>query len=315
MGPAGKRIVHLVLVLLIVTVAVSAMLSLLPGDPAVAILGPDATPEQIAALRAQLNLDDPFWVRYWHWISGLLQGDFGVSYRTNVPVRQTIMERLPVSLELMVLAQVIALGGALLLAISGAARPGGLLDRLSASFAFGVVSIPTFTFGLILVLVFAVQLRALPASGFAPIQDGLGANLASVVLPAITLALHPLGVYQRVLRTDLGATMGENFILAARARGHSGGNLMFRHALRPASFGLLTLAGITTATLLGSTVVVESVFAMPGLGSLLAESIRARDLIVVQAMVALIALVYVVINGVIDLLYAIIDPRVSHATR
>jgi peptide/nickel transport system permease protein len=298
-----------------VTVVVSAMLDLLPGDPAQAILGPDATPEQLAALRAQLNLDDPFWVRYWHWVSSLLQGDFGTSYRTNIPVRQTILERVPVSLELMLLAQVIAIGTALLLAIYGASRSGGLVDRAAATFSFGVISIPTFTFALVLVLVFAVQLQLLPASGFVPLADGLGANLASVILPALSLALHPLGVYQRILRTDLGATMNENFILAAQARGLSSSAVMFRQALRPSSFGLLTLAGLTTATLLGSTVVVETVFAMPGLGSLMVESIRARDFIVVQAMVALIGLIYVVINGAIDVLYAIIDPRVSHATR
>ncbi|GAA5050782.1 peptide/nickel transport system permease protein [Thermocatellispora tengchongensis] len=305
-----KRLAHLTLVLVGVTFLVSVMLDFLPGDPARAILGEDASAEQVARLRATLKLDEPVWVRYADWVTGALQGDFGTSYRTAQPVTEAILQRLPVSIQLMVFVQVLALVMALAAAIYGVYRPRGLVDRVSTGWAFAAISTPHFVVGLFLVFVFAVHLGWLPASGYRPLGDGLAANLQSILLPALAMSLEPAGVYQRLLRNDMQVTMREDFILAAQAKGMSSANILIRQALRPSSFSLVTLAGINTARLIGSAVVVETLFAIPGLGRLLVDSITARDFVTIQAVVAVIAVAYVLVNAAIDLLYVLLDPRV-----
>lgn len=306
------RLASLVAVLLIVTVAITYMVDQLPGDPARAILGEDATPEQVAQVREELRLDEPFLVRYGLWLSDALQGDFGTSLRTKEQVSEAIVNRFPVSLELMILAQLIAIAVAVPLAIYGAYRRGGVVDRASSTFSFMCISIAPFMTAIILSYIVAVQLKWVPASGFVPLEEGLWANLRTVILPSLALALVPLGVYQRILRSDLAQTMDEDFILAAQAKGMGPVNIMLRQALRPSSLGILTLAGINTAALIGGSIVIESIFALPGLGQLMVQSIGSRDIVTLQALVLLIALVYVLINAVIDGLYRVVDPRVGH---
>lgn len=313
MRPVLSRVLSLLTVLLLVTLAISFMVDQLPGDPARAILGEDATLAQVEILRQQLKLDDPFLVRYAEWLGGALSGDFGTSIRTQENAGQAILVRAPVSIQLMIMAQILAIVLAIPLAVYSAFRPGRALDRSSAALAFASISVAPFVTALVLILVFAVWWPILPTSGFVPISQDLGANLRSMILPACALALVPFGVYQRVLRSDMGTTLGEDFILAARAKGMRPRNLIWRQALRPSSLGFLTLAGLNMAALIGGSVVIEMIFALPGLGQLMALSISSRDIVVMQALVLLIALVYIVINLCIDLLYRFVDPRVTHA--
>lgn len=296
--------------LLIVTLLVSLMLTITPGDPAAAILGENATPQQLAQTRASLGLDDPFLVQYWRWLTHALQGDFGTSYRTHQPVLEAIGQRVPVSLELMVLVQFLAIGLAIPAAIYAAYRPGSFGDTALTSAAFGLIATPHFVVGLLLTYLLSVQLGWLPATGFVPLSDGIGPNLRTLILPAIAMAAEPSGVYQRLLRGDLRATLQQDFILAAQAKGMSSFNILVRQALRPSSFSLVTLAGLNTARLIGGMVIVESLFALPGVGRLLIDSINARDIVMVQGIVALVAIAYVLLNPLIDLAYLLLDPRV-----
>lgn len=307
---SGKKLGHLLLVMFGVTFLVSVMLDFLPGDPARAILGEDATEEQLAIVRQDLRLDDPVILRYLDWLMSALQGDLGTSYRTGQPVGEAILQRIPVSIELMILVQVIALVLAVIFAVYAAYRPNGWLDRITTAWSFAAISTPHFVVGLLLVFVFAVTLGVLPASGFVPLSEGLWPNLTTMFLPALALALEPCGVYQRLLRSDMQTTMKEDFVLAAQAKGMSAPNILFRQVMRPSSFSLVTLAGINTARLIGSAVVIETLFALPGLGRLLVDSVNARDFVMIQAIVAVIAVFYVFVNIVIDLLYLLIDPRV-----
>ncbi|MCR2799320.1 ABC transporter permease [Microbacterium sp. zg-Y818] len=310
LGFTAKKLGHLLIVLVAVTFLVSLMLDFLPGDPARAILGEDASPDQVAQLRSELRLDDPVLVRYLDWVMSALQGDLGTSYRTGQPVGEAILQRLPVSVELMLLVQIIALVTAVVLAVWAVYRPNGIVDRIGTAWSFAAISAPHFVVGLFLVFVFAVTLGWLPASGFVPLTDGLGPNLATMILPALALSLEPAGIYQRLLRGDMQATMKEDFVLAAQAKGMSTMNILFRQVFRPSSFSLVTLAGINTARLIGSAVVIETLFALPGVGRLLVDSINARDFIMIQAIVAVIAVFYVFVNILIDLLYLLLDPRV-----
>lgn len=307
-----RRFTSLVAVLVIVTLAITFMVTQMPGDPAYVILGENATPEQVQVIHEQLGLDESFWTRYVDWIGGAVQGDFGTSLRTGEDVSSAILSRFPVTLELMILAQIIALVLAIPMALYSAFHHRRLVDRASAGFSFACISVAPFVTAIALIWVFAVKLNVLPASGYVPFEDGLWQNLRAMILPAFSLALVPLGMYQRVLRSDLGTAVQEDFILAARAKGMGQANLMFRQALRPSSLGALTLAGMVTAALIGGSVVIESIFALPGLGQVMVLSIANRDIVMIQALVLLIAVVYVVINMCIDILYRFVDPRISH---
>lgn len=315
MSPVLRRAAHLTIVLAAVTFLVSTLLALLPGDPAQVIAGETATPEQIAAVRAELHLDDSAPARYAAWLGDVLRGDLGTSYRTGQEVLDAIAQRMPVSLQLMIMAQLIALLLAVPLAVWAAHKPRGLFGRASGPAGVLMISTPEFVLGLGLIFLGAMTLGWFPATGFVPLSEGLGANLTTMVLPALAIAAEPTGTYFRLLRSDLSRTLGEDFVLAANAKGMSTANVLFRHALRPSSLSVATLAGLNTARLLGTVVVVESLFGLPGMGRLLVESINASDLIMVQGVVCVIALVYVLVNALTDVLYPLLDPRVRHGAR
>lgn len=285
------------------------LIDLTPGDPAATILGDNATPQQIAVLRDQLGLDKPLLVRYAEWLGHLARGDFGTSIRSQQPVLDAILERLPVTLELAVLAQIIAFAVVLPLALYTAYRAGGRADRLANVVTSGLVSMPPFLTALLLVFVFALTLRAFPATGWVRLSEDPVGNLSSAFLPALTLALTELAVLTRVLRSDLIATLQEDFILSAKAKGLPTWYVLLRHALRPSSFSLITLAGLGLGRLIGGAVIVETLFALPGIGQLLVNSILAKDAVTVQGVVIFVALAYVALNLLTDLLYAILDPR------
>ena len=308
----ARQLVRLVVVLFCVTLLTYMIVNILPGDVAIVILGNLATPEDIAGLRADLGLDRPMLVRYFDWLGSALSGDLGRSYRNGEPVVQAILDRLPVSLQLMVMAQVIALGIAIPVALLSVRRPGGIFDRISASAAFGFLAMPNFMLGIVLIYLFSVSLDLLPATGFTPMSEGLWDNLESMILPSLTLGLIEWTVLMRVLRSDLLTTLKEDFILLARAKGLPPWRVLLQHALRPSSFTLITILGLNIGGLIGGAVIVEQIFALPGVGRLLLGGIFNRDLILVQGTVAFIAVGFVVINFLVDMLYAVLDPRVRH---
>lgn len=310
-----RRLAYLVAVLVAVTFSVSLMLSLPSGDPARALAGADATDEQVETVRESLDLDDPPLTRYLSWLSGAVRGDLGDSYRTGQAAHEAILERLPVTLELVVLAQILALLYAVPTALWSAFRPKGLVDRATTVLSLLILSTPSFVIGILLVRFIAGEMGWFPTGGWVPLTEDLPANLERAILPALALAAEPAGMYQRLLRGDTRRTLDEDYITMAESKGLRPRTILFRHSLRPSSFSLTTMIGIITARMIGGSVIVETVFGLPGLGRLLITSVEARDFITVQAVVAVIALGYVVINTFVDLVYEVLDPRVrAHAS-
>jgi len=305
-----RRFVYLIAVLIAVTFTVTVMMSLPSGDPAVVLAGEDASPEQIEAVRQALHLDDGPIERYFRWLGDAVQGDLGNSLRTREDVLGTIRQRLPVTLELVVLAQALALLFAVPIAVYSAYRPGKILDTTSTVGSFLFISVPTFVTGIFLIKFFASELRWVPTNGWTYLTDDFTDNLRSAICPAIALALEPAGIYQRLLRSDMRHTLDEDFIMMAESKGLTPRRVLFRHSLRPSSFSLLTLIGIISARMVGGSVVVESIFGLPGLGRMLVDAINFRDFVTVQGVVAVVAIGYVVINSIVDLAYGFIDPRV-----
>ena len=310
-----RRLPSLLATLFAVSLLTFLMTSLLPGDPALQILGAEnATPEAIAAVRSELNLDDPLPVRYLHWIGDALTGDFGRSYRTNEPVSQAIIERLPVTAEIGLLAIVIALAIAIPVGMLSAYRAGTRTDKVISSTSFGLLAVPNFMVAILLILIFAVWLGVLPATGWVNFTDNPVQNLRSALLPALSLAIAEMAVYTRLLRTDMIGTLQQDFVTMARVKGVSNRRILFRHALRPSSFSLMTVAGVQVGAIIGGSVVIETLFALPGVGRLLLESVFVRDLVMVQGIALVIAVSYVVVNFIVDILYTYLDPRISHGT-
>lgn len=307
------RLLRLVAVLLVVSALCFLSLNLLPGDPARAILGESGTPESVAALQQELGLNAPIGERYVTWLGGILQGDFGRSYANRLPVADIILQRAPVTIELILLSQLIALAVAIPLATVAAVKRGTAVDRGISSLVFLAVSVPSFVLAFVLIWVFAIKLGLYPANGFIPISAGLGQNLGSLLLPSLALAAGPAALYQRVLRADLAETYGQEFMNVARAKGVSPLRMAVRHAFRPSLLGLTTSLGVVVGVLIGSSVIIENLFSLPGLGSILATSVSGRDYVVVQGVVLVAATAFVLINAAVDLVYGLIDPRLRRA--
>jgi peptide/nickel transport system permease protein len=306
-----RKLPPLVATLVAVSFLTFLLTSLLPGDPAVQILGPQsATPERIAAVRTELRLDDPLPVRYVRWVGDVLQGDLGRSYRTNQQVVDAIIERLPVTVQIGAMAIVIALLGAIPLGMISAYRAGGTVDRGVTGGSFMLLAIPSFMMAILLILIFAENLDWLPATGWTRISVDLGDNLRAAILPAASLAVGELAVYTRLLRSDMIGTLQEDYIALARAKGMPTFWILLRHALRPSSFSLLTVVGLQVGAVMTGSVVIETLFALPGVGRLLVDSIFQRDLIMVQGVALVIAVSYVVVNFLVDLVYSYLDPRI-----
>ena len=312
LGCVARRLIYLLPVLLAVTLLTFLIASLLPGDLAYVILGDQATPENVAALRHDMGLDQPIWWRYLGWLGHVLEGDFGRSFRTGQTVLQAVAERLPVSFELMLLAELAALAIGIPLAIACAVRSGSAFDRFMTGSAFGMLSVPAFLSAILLIYLFAVDLHWLPATGYVPFSEDPLGNLRCFVLPALTLALGEWPVLMRVLRSDMISTLQEDYIAMARAKGLKPSRILLVHALKPSSLTLVTVTGINIGRLMGGTVIVESVFALPGIGRLLLGAIYTRDLIILQGVVLCVAAGYVLMNFIVDMLYAVLDPRIRH---
>ena len=312
LGFVARRLLYLVPVLLAVSLLTFLIASLLPGDLAYVILGDQATPEKVEALRHDMGLDQPVMIRYFGWLGHIVQGDFGRSFRTGQTVLQAVAERLPVSLELMILAELMGLVIGVPLAIVCAAKSGSAFDRVMTSSAFAMLSMPTFLSAILLIYLFAVSLRLLPATGYVPFSEEPVANLRFMVLPALTLALAEWPGIMRVLRSDMIATLQEDYIALAKAKGLTARRILFVHALKPSSLTLVTITGINIGRLIGGALIIESIFALPGIGRLIVGAIYTRDLIIMQGVVLLVASGFVIMNFVVDMLYAVLDPRIRH---
>lgn len=305
-----RKLLRLIPVLLLVTAATFLLLNLLPGDVALAMLGNEATPAAIAQVRADLNLDQPLVLRYLQWLGGFLQGDLGRSYITRVPILEQIVDRLPVTIELMLLSQCLALLLAILAAILCTYKAGGRLDRLISSIALLLLAAPVFITAIVLMFIFALTLRWLPSTGYVPLTVDPLANLAHFALPALSIALVEFPVLFGVLRADLIKTLQQDFIALAKAKGLSPWFILVRHALRPSSFTLVTIAGLQIASAIAGALVVETIFGLPGVGRMLAGAVYNRDMMVVQGCVAVISVGYVLVNFAVDMIYAVLDPRI-----
>jgi peptide/nickel transport system permease protein len=304
----GAKLVQLVAVLLIVTFLTFMLINLLPGGPEAAILGFGADQESIDALHADLNLDDPIPVRYVRWLGDAAQGDLGQSYINGSSVSELLTGRLPVTLELMAYAMFLALLVAVPLGIATAWKADTAFDKITGTISFGLLSVPNFIMATLLVYIFALNLDWFPAT----VKEG-EESLYTLFLPALSLALGQIAVFLRLLRTDMIATLQEDYIGVAKAKGMTNRRILFRHAFRPSSFSLLTVAAITIGNLIGGTVIIEQIFAINGIGKLIVTSIFTRDYLVVQGVVVVIAAGFVIINFAVDLIYALLDPRIRHA--
>ncbi|MBA3303349.1 MAG: ABC transporter permease [Acidimicrobiia bacterium] len=308
-----RRLVQLVVVLLVVSFLSFLLLELLPGDPVVAIV-PFSSEEQREILRHDLGLDQPLPARYWDWLSGFVTGDLGNYYTVSSvrPVSDDISGALPVSLQLMGYSMILTLVLAVPVAVFAAYRAGSLFDRIANTTAFGAVAIPDFAIGLVLAYYLGVQVGWFPTSGYRAPSDGFIEHLKSMAMPAISLAVGQVAAYMRLLRSDMIATLREDFIAVAKAKGMPPGHILWRHALRPSSLTLLTVVGLNIGTLIGGAVVIEAIFQLPGMGLLIFQSISTRQYVALQSFVALLAIGYVAVNAAVDLLYAALDPRISH---
>ena len=305
-----SKIIHLLLVVLAVTALTFVMTDRLPTDIAAEIAGHGANSAELAEVRERLGLNKPVLLRYATWIGGVCRGELGKSLTTEQPVTAALRSHLPVTLELLVLAQFFALLLALPAGIVSAWRSGSLLDRMTGTVAFGFASLPNYALAMGLVFLFALKLKLLPSTGYTPLSAGIIPNLKGFLLPALSIALVEWVTLMRVLRSDLIATLKEDFILLARCKGLPAWRILLVHALRPSCFTFITVLGMQTASLIGGAVIIETLFALPGVGRLLVTAIFAQDFPLIQGGVLLISVAYVLINFLVDLCYAALDPRV-----
>jgi peptide/nickel transport system permease protein len=312
-GIPGK-LLRLLFSLFFVTWITFFMVSLLPGDVAYDIAGQAATPEDVAAIRESLGLDRHVMVRYGEWLGRAMRGDLGVSHRTGEPVAAAIASRLPATLELLLLAQALALALATPIGIVSGYRARSRLDRSLSSAAFACMSMPVFVMALVLIYIFSLKLRWLPATGFVPATEGIWPNIRSLILPAVSIALMEWAPLMRVLRSDMIGTLQENYILTAKAKGLPDRTILIRHALKPSSFTLVTLLGIQTGHLIGGAVIIETIFGLPGVGRLLVGAIYGQDVPMVQGCILVATVGYVAVNLLVDGGYAILNPRLRVQT-
>jgi peptide/nickel transport system permease protein len=311
-----KRLPHLVVVIVVSTFLSLLLLTELStqGDVnqiASSIAGPGASAADLKEVENQFGLDKPIVIQYAIWAKNFIVGDFGTSYQYKVSVRSLITDRLPVSLQLMSYSLLLALVIAIPLGALAAYRANGSLDRTVTTVSFALLSIPNYVLAIILVYVFAQRLDWFPSISkyYSPIED-FGGHISNVALPAIALAAGNIAVFMRLLRADMVSTFQQDFVTMARAKGMSTTYLVWRHAFRPSTFALVTAAATNVGALIGGSVIIEQIFAYPGMGNLLVDAIFRRDLLTVQACVVVFSLVYVLINFLVDLSYAFIDPRV-----
>ncbi len=305
-----RRFLQLLVVSFVISVLVFLLVHLLPGDPTEVILGPNDTAANRAILLKQLGLNLPLWHQYIVWLNAAFHGNLGTSYLDHESVTHILATGAPVSIELILLSQIIAFAVAIPLALVVSRKPNRSADNISTTATFGLLALPPFVVAPLLVAVFAVGLGWFPATGYTPFTQAPLTNLHEMILPSLAITAGSIAVYFRVLRSDLISTLQQDFITMARSKGLSNRRIMWRHAFRPSSFSLLAVAGINIGSLIAGTFVVELLFALPGIGYALVQAVEQRDYLVVQGISLVVAIAFVVIQFIIDFIFTIVDPRV-----
>jgi peptide/nickel transport system permease protein len=307
-----RRLLLTIPILFVITIATFVLMSIVIGDPVLLILGPDSNADQatIDRLRQQLGVNRPLPVQYADWLRHVLTGNFGRSFRSPISVRQAVIERLPVTLELTFLALALAIAVAAPLGIAAALRPGSRRDVGLSAFAAVNLSLPNFWLGIILIYVFALKLRLLPSAGYVAFTKSPIQNLKYMILPTLTLATAYIGSFTRYTRAMMVEVLEQDYIRTARAKGLRATTVLRRHALTNALIPVITVAGLEVAGLFGGAVVTETIFSLPGVGTLLTDSVLGRDLPMVQGIVLFITVAVVLTSLIVDILYACLDPRV-----
>ncbi|WP_026564195.1 ABC transporter permease [Bacillus sp. UNC41MFS5] len=306
-----RRLLLTIPILFLVSVLTFSLIHLIPGDPARVILGQEATPEAYQSLRAELGLDKPIVVQYFTWVGHVLTGNLGISITDRVPVTELISQRLPATVELTIGTFVVALLIAFPAGILAAVRRGTALDYTSTFVALGGMSIPSFWLAMMFIIYFSVKLGWLPASGYVPISDNPAQNLLAMILPCLATGLRESAVLMRMLRSSLLEVVNMDFVRTAKAKGLNEVKTILGHVLRNAMIPVVTTSGLMIAGLLGGLVITESIFSIPGFGRLIVESVFKRDYVTVQGAILVSAVLVVGVNLVVDLLYAVIDPRIK----
>ena len=303
------RLVSLCLSLVVASLVIFLVIEVIPGDPAAYMLGINAQPDTVLALKAELGLDKPMSVRYITWVTGMMQGDFGQSYTYRAPVTQMVEDRILVSVPLAVYALFLSIIIAFPAGIYAASRLGRAGDITVIGATQLGVAVPNFWFAMILVLIFAIKLRWFSAGGFPGWDKGFWLSIKSLSLPAVALALPQAAILARVMRSSLLDILGEDFIRTARAKGLNRRQVLWGHALRNASIPVLTIIGLHFSFLLAGGIIIEQVFFLPGLGRLIFQAISARDLVVVESVVMLLVFLVIIVNFAVDIAYVLVDPR------
>jgi peptide/nickel transport system permease protein len=308
-----RRLLQMLPVLFLASFAIFAMIYAVPGGPVAVLVGENASPEEVAATIARYGLDRPMLIQYLDWLGRALQGDFGLSLHSRQPVLGLIGERLPATLQLAVAAIIVALLVGVPVAIASAVRPESWLDRLLSGWSALALGVPTFWLGILLILLFAVELRWLPsASRYVPLWEAPLDALRSLALPALTLGIYVSGIFARFLRASLIGEARQDYVRTARAKGVPEGRIVGLHIMRNALLPFVTIVGLMMANFIGGAVVTEAVFTYPGLGRLVIQAISTRDYPLIQGCIMVILVGYMLINLMVDLLYAWIDPRIEY---
>lgn len=307
-----RRLILLVPVIAIVGTIVFVLIHLTPGDPAVVVLGQDATPEQIEAMRERLGLNEPLYTQYFDWFLGAIRLDFGESIFLGQPVTESLIDRAQPTLLLTLYALTIQVAIAIPFGVISAVKHNSLLDRVLTVLSISGAAIPSFFLGIMLILFFAVQLQWLPSGGFTSITENPVQHFKQMIMPAFALGFTSAGLLARLVRSSMLDVLQEDFIRTAKAKGLPQRIMVVRHALRNALIPAITVIGYSLGGLLGGAVVTETVFTIPGMGRLVVQSVARRDFPVIQGAVLIIAAIYVLANLLVDVLYVYIDPRVRY---
>jgi len=307
---AARRLALTVPLLFGMSLLVFALMRLVPGDPAVVVLGYKATPDSVRALREAFHLDEPVPQQYLRWLGGVVRGDFGLDFRQNEPIGQMILDRLPVTIELTLLATLCAALIGLPLGLLGGGRRGGAADRAALAIGLVGISIPDFWLGIMLILLLSLGAGLLPSGGFVPLSESVADNLLHLALPALTLAFSRAAVLGRLTRAAVLDTVHRGFVQYARAKGLGEGAVLVRHVLPNAAIPIVTVLGLQVGYMLGGAIVVEMIFTLPGVGRLTLDAVLERNYSVVQSAVLVIGAMFMLVNLATDLLYGLIDPRV-----
>lgn len=309
-----RRVGAALIVLFVLSLLAFAMVRLIPGDPAASFINPDdPDPQALERIREQLGLNVPWYLQYWTWIRDAAVGDFGTSLTRPQQISEQLGNRFPVSFQLAIMAVVIGVAASIPLGVLAAVRPGGVVDGFVRGITFVSLAVPAFIVATIVILVNSQTVRA-RLLGYVPLERGVAASVLSLLVPAVVLALPVGAIICRYARGTVIDALSQDYVRTARAKGASVSRIVMKHALRNALIPVTTVVGVQLATVIGGTVIIETVFAIPGIGSYLIESINGTDYPAIQACVLLIGLVYIVINLIVDLLYPVIDPRIRVAT-